>query len=382
MQQKAFISSRIRFNSRAASISIAVSFVVMILAIAIAGGFRSTVYGLLSQMTGDIIVSPMNVSDSVQPVEDAGAYALDIASIPGVASVRPVLYSAAIVKTDDSIHGVVFSAREEMEGVSIPRKLSTLLRLSEGDDILTYFISGERLVVRRFPIVSIYEGIVTDDDKLVVYCDMDMLRRVLGYDGEQASALEVMLEEGMKDSLDAERICDEISFYLYEASHEDEAPLIAGTVRDNYSQLFDWLGLVDLNVSVILLLMVVVGGFNMVSALLILLFQNIRTIGILKTMGMSNRDISATFLMSSSRLIALSMLAGNAIAFALCYAQKYWHIVKLDAENYFIGYVPIELDIPFILGAQAMAFAAIMLLLLLPCAFIGRIDSSALQNYR
>lgn len=391
MKASRFISRRIGFKSRAASISIAVSFVVMILAIAIADGFRTHIYAKLSEISGDIIVSPAGWSDEVLAVEDAPDYCWEIEEIEGVQSACPVLYSAGMIKSGSDIHGVVFKAVDSgwadgdssddgME-VMIPRKLARLMDIGIGDTVNSYFV-GSRVVIRKFTVGGIYDGIVTDDDKLVVMCEAGMLRRVMGYGPEDASAIEVLLQPSMRDQASATRICDEISFLLYEFSHEESTPLAAHTVRSRYSQLFDWLGLVDLNVSVILVLMVIVAAFNLISALLILLFQHISTIGILKTMGMNNKAIAGTFLLSSARLVGVSVLAANAIAFALVWLQSRYHLISLDPDNYFIDYVPVELNLPFVLIAQVVAFAVIMLLLQIPCVFISRVDASVSADYR
>lgn len=379
MKAASFISGRIKFNSRTASVSIALSFAVMIIAIAIAQGYRHTIYGHLSMLSGDIVVTSVSMMDSVDPVENCDTHVEEICIVKGVLSAKPVLYSAGIVKNGDDIHGVMFKSSagiEEDMAVSVPRKLAGLLQIDKGDALLGYFV-GDRLSIRKFNVESVYESLVTDDDKLVVYCNGEMLRRVLGYGPQQASSIEVCTLQGA----DTDLVATEISEILYDCADEDETPLLATPVRRMYSQIFDWLHLVDTNVSVILVLMVIVGGFNMICSLLILLFQNIRTIGILKTMGMTNASISHSFILSSARLVGKAMIWGNAAAFILCQLQKTFHIIKLDAESYFIDYVPIALDIPYILVSELVAFAVIMLLLWLPCRFISKVDPSRSVRY-
>lgn len=379
MKAAAFISGRIKFNSRTASVSIALSFAVIIIAIAIAQGYREKIYSSLSSMTGDILVTTVSMMDSVEPVQNCSTHVSRICGVDGVESACAVLYSAGIVKNGDDIHGVSFKSSPDVQeqlSISIPRKLASLLEISEGDSVLSYFVS-DRLSIRKFTVESVYDGIVTDDDKLVVYCNEDMLRRVLAMEEDQASAIEVRVRE----NANLEQVCTAISEMLYECGDEDETPLMATSVRRRYSQIFDWLGLVDTNVSVILVLMIIVGGFNMVCSLLILLFQNIRTIGILKTMGMGYGSISMAFILSSARLIGKAMLWGNAAAFALCCIQITFHTIKLDAESYFIDYVPMALNIPYILVSELIAFAAIVLVLWLPCRFISKVDPSRSVRY-
>ena len=112
----------------------------------------------------------------------------------------------------------------------------------------------------------------------------------------------------------------------------------------------------------------------MISGLLIILFENISTIGLLKALGMTNGRIAGVFLSMSASFVAKGMLAGNLIAFALCGIQYFTHVLKLSAENYFISFVPVHLDFAYIFLADALAFAVIMLLLLIPCIFISKVD--------
>ena len=120
--------------------------------------------------------------------------------------------------------------------------------------------------------------------------------------------------------------------------------------------------------------MTIVAGFNMISGLLIMLFENISTIGLLKSLGMNDRAISKVFLTSAAVLVLKGMLAGNALALLFCLVQDRTHFLKLDPENYFVSFVPVEVDVPAVLLADAAAFVVIMLLLLIPTLFISKVD--------
>jgi lipoprotein-releasing system permease protein len=120
--------------------------------------------------------------------------------------------------------------------------------------------------------------------------------------------------------------------------------------------------------------MTVVAGFNMISGLLIMLFENISTIGLLKSLGMADKAIAKVFLSSSAVLTAKGMAIGNALAIIFCILQSSTHVLKLDPVNYFVSYVPVHLDFGLILTADVISFVAIMLLLLIPCIFISKVD--------
>lgn len=239
--------------------------------------------------------------------------------------------------------------------------------------MLTYFI-GERLKVRQFNVASVYDSMVETDGRHIVYASMADLQRLNGWEDDQASALEIHLKEEYADEESIRMANEEIGFTVNAYSSEDEETVIATSTVSRFPQLFGWLDLIDFNVLFILVLMTIVAGFNMISGLLIMLFEHISTIGLLKALGMTDRSISKVFLSSSAVLVAKGMLWGNALALLFCIIQQKTHILKLDPENYYVSFVPVNVDFGLILSADLISFAVIMLLLLIPCMFIARVD--------
>jgi lipoprotein-releasing system permease protein len=112
----------------------------------------------------------------------------------------------------------------------------------------------------------------------------------------------------------------------------------------------------------------------MISGLLIMLFENISMIGLLKALGMTDRSISKVFLSSSAVLVLKGMLAGNLAAILFCLVQGTTKILSLNPENYFVSHVPVKLELGLVLAADAVSFVMIMILLLIPCLFISKVD--------
>lgn len=366
--------------------SIAVSFLVMIIAVAVSSGFRHAIRDGISSVSGDIQLLPLNMNllDDASPVESDASYLPYIKDIDGVEEVLPVIYRAGIVRNDGDIHGIVFKglpaghqqhpdADSVSLAVSIPRRLSEIIGLVEGDKMLTYFI-GEKVRARQFNVISVYDTMLETDDKLVVYADLTDLQRLNGWNHNQVSAMEVMLEKGSRNEERIALITENVGAALYAYTAEDETTVLASSCISRYPQIFDWLNLMDFNVIFILVLMTIVAGFNMISGLLIMLFENISTIGLLKTLGMTDKHIAKVFLSSSAVLTIKGMAIGNALAIIFCIVQSSTHILKLDPVNYFVSFVPVHPDMGLILMADIIAFVAIMLLLLIPCIFISKVD--------
>ena len=359
-------------------VSIAISFLVMILAVSISAGYRKEIREGVSSFSGDIVLGPAGQSylNSDQPVSANPSYMQQLLDVEGVKSIAPVIYRAGIIKQGTEIHGVVFKG-VEMEGESldarIPSGLAKMMSISEGDAMLTYCV-GDNIKARRFNVVSIYDNPLDIEEALIVYVPIEDMRRLNEWDETQVSALEVTLGSAYKSTMMMEEKSAELGNIAILYAQEDEPQMMSTSIVRQFPQLFDWLDLIDFNVLFILLLMAVVAGFNMISGLLIMLFRNISTIGTLKALGMTDKGIAKVFLQVSSNLVLKGMLIGNALALLFCLIQGRTHFFKLNPENYFVSFVPVAVNVPMILLADLAAYIIIMLLLLLPSLFISKVD--------
>lgn len=387
MDASFYIASRLKFKGKIATTCIAVSFLVMILAVAVSSGFRQEVRHGLSSLSGDIMISApdLNVMGESRPVDLSDPSLGYVASSRLVEEMQPVVWRAGIVRNGEGMHGVLVKGVRNATndtvplGVSIPRKLAQASGLKPGDRMLTYFV-GDALKMRQFNVVGIHETVVETDDKFVVYATLSDMQRLNGWDENQVSAVEVHLDDAFAGEDAVLAATQEIGSLV--SLYQDGDDMVATSSVSRYPQLYSWLSLIDFNVGIILLLMTVVAGFNMISGLLILLFENISTIGILKSMGMTDKSISKVFLAASARLVSVGMLIGNVLAMLICIIQKTTHILKLNPENYYVSFVPVNIDLVQILMADALSFVAIMLLLLIPCLFISKVDPAQTVRVR
>ena len=387
MDASFFIAGRLRFKGRIAMVSIAISYLVIIIAVSVSSGFRQEIRSGLSKLSGDVQLMPptMNVLDAGHPIDEDASYMPYIREMNDVDAVLPVVYRAGIVKNGEDIHGIIIKGVPRDAGyipdaspsdsvrlpVSIPSRLAEISGLKTGDRMLTYFV-GEDIKARQFNVVSVHEAMVETDDRLVVYADMEDMQRINGWNPGQVSSIEILLKDN--DEEDIFRNAEEAGTLVNAYSSDDDPSVIAVSSVSSYPQLFDWLDLIDFNVLFILVLMTIVAGFNMISGLLIMLFENISTIGLFKSLGMTDKAISKVFLSSSAVLVLKGMAAGNILALVFCFIQNTTHVLRLDPENYFVSYVPVNPDLATILASDVASFVIIMLLLLIPCLFISKVD--------
>ena len=377
MQAGGFIARRLRVKEKMAVVAIAISFFVIILAVAISAGFRREIRGGVSAVTGDILLTgpSADLTGGADPVRTP-ARLQELAGVRGVERIEPVVYSAGILKIGDDIQGVLFkgtAADTVSLGVRVPATLAARFGLQAGDDLTAWFV-GDKTKVRKWRILSVYDSALATDAGQLLYVPIGDLRRLREWEPDESSLLEVTVEPRFRERNALQALNAELGWRATAAAGTDEDPLRAVPATERFPQLFDWLDLIDFNVFAILLLMTVVAGFNMISGLLILLFRHVSTIGTLKTLGMGDRAVAGVFLRVGARSAAFGMAAGNALALLFCLVQGATHWIKLNPENYFVSYVPVHVNLPGILLADAVAFAGILLLLLIPTMFISRVD--------
>ena len=380
-----FISGKIRFKGYLTLICVAVSYLVMIIAVAVSSGFRTEIRKSLGEIYGDVRITPMeeDLATGVVSVPRHPAFLEELQQLYCVESVNPCVSRAGIVKQGDLVHGVLFKGAEDISfpdsiafPLAIPSRLSQMLEISQGDQLSAYFV-GEKTVVRKFTVCRIYDAVLSSDNQLVCMTSLPVMQRVNSWDSEQVSAFELRLKKEFRNS-DDDSLCGmDIASTVYTFSSEDEPTFISRTLAQSYPTIFSWFSFLDLNVLVLLVLMTIVAGFNVISGLLILLFENISTIGLLKAMGMTDKGIAAVFMRSAGLLTLRGMAIGNALALAFCLLQDSTHLLKLNPANYFLSFVPVHIDWSGILIADAISLIVILLLMLIPSLFIAKVDPAS-----
>jgi lipoprotein-releasing system permease protein len=374
---------------------IALGLTVMILAVAIVTGFKKEIS---SKVTGfgahiQILNLDSNLSYETKPVTGNLKNLDQVRVLKGVKNVQPFAIKAGIIKTGEEIYGAVlkgvdqqydwefikshlvdgtvFSVNDSVRSgkVVLSRKTADLLRLGVGDRFTMYFIQDPPRA-RTFEIEGIYSTSLEEFDKLYIYSDIKQVQRLNDWDPGQVSGYEVLLEDMATLSVTAEKVMDLVGYDFM----EDGSRLKVETIRQKYVQIFDWLNLQDMNVVVLILLMLIVAGFNMISGLLILILERTNMIGILKALGTTNASIRKIFLYQSAYLTLVGLLWGNLIGLALCLVQKYFHLISLDPSSYYLDTVPINLNAVHILLLNLGTMTIIFMFLLFPSMIIARIS--------
>ena len=402
MRAERFIASKLsdgdgslsRRSNVIAWVSVALSLAIMIVAVAVVAGFKAEIRDRATGFMGSVMLvqpgqSPINEH---YPFSEQLSYLDALRAEPLVEGVSGVAWRSSLVKTDENIGGLYFKGVDSLydfsffraclaagevpdyrgrisNDVLLSRTVAARYGYSVGDDVVTYFI-GDEVKVRKFRLCGIYDaGLEEIDDKMAV-ADRRQVQRLNGWAADEVSSIEIRLAP----SADISRMADRVEEIVFLQAQEDDRALFVTHVKKLYGHLFDWLSLLDLNVLMVLLLMVVVAGFNMLSALLIILFEQISTIGVLKALGMTSREVGRVFLLRAGRLVGKGMLWGNIAGVGLCLVQRYTHVLKLDPANYFVAFVPIRLQIPQLILLNLGSALLLLLLVSLSTRFIARIS--------
>jgi lipoprotein-releasing system permease protein len=378
-----------------AVIGVALSLAVMIISVAIVTGFKheitNKIVGFGSHI--QIINFDSNESYETQPIKKDQEFLDRLSSEPYIINIQEFATKAGIIKSGSDIQGVVLkgigsdfdwtffknyitegdiftvtdSVRSNM--VLISRQIANLLKLDVDDEFIMYFIQDPPRM-RRFKVSGIYETSLEEFDRTFVLADIKHIQRLNDWNDNQISGFEITVN----DFRNIENLTYQVMNIVGYGFEDDGSRLRVTNINEKYPQIFDWLNLQDMNVIIILILMLIVAGFNMVAGLLIMILDRTNMIGILKALGTVNVSIRKIFLYQSGFLIIKGLFWGNLIGLGICLIQKYFEILKLDQTSYYLTAVPVNFNIFHLLLLNIMTCLIILLILIIPSIVISRIS--------
>lgn len=377
---------------------IALGISVMLVSVAIVTGFkkeiRDKVIGFGSHI--QIVNYDSNYSYETAPVQANQPFLEELYPLPNIRSISRFATKPGIIKTDEYIQGIVlkgvdrnynwdffakhltegrvpeFSTGERSPEVLISSNLSDLLLLKIDDPIFMYFINQDEQIprIRQFRIAGIYNTSLQEFDDLFIMGDLRQIQHINNWDSTRVSGFEISLHNFNR----LEETEYEIRERIINYSLMPGSTLRPISIVRKYPQIFDWLSVLDMNVWVILALMVLVAGFNMISALLVLILERSSMIGILKSLGSRDKSLRKIFLYLSGFLVSRGMLWGNILGISLLVLQKYLHILKLDPASYYMEVVPVHISIANIVFLNVGAISVTMIMLVFPAWFVSKIS--------
>lgn len=379
---------------RLTTIGVALSLSVMLLSVTIILGFHQQIHEFAFSQTGHISLNGYgsNWKTSTTPVYVSPELLSFLREEKGVSSVSPLIQQAGLLKTEGDFSGILlygidstFRSRYFTEQVKsgtlpsfseseysrppivLPSHVARRMNYKVGDAVRIYFF-GEKMRVRVFELQAIYES--TGLELSPALCPISSLQRLNHWDENTYSRLIIMLQDPDAAYPTLEHLISTLQARP-DLIGEENYGLNLG--QELQPELFNWLAFLDTNVYALLSLMVLVGGFAMITGLIIIVLDKSKQIGILKALGATNRQLRQTFLQIAARLILRGIFWGNTIALVLSLAQRHFKIIKLNPANYFTDSVPIHFDLPLWVAINVGTLIVILLMVLVPASLVSRI---------
>jgi lipoprotein-releasing system permease protein len=418
--------------------SIAIGLAAAIISFLIMQGFQSKVKEKIYSFSNHLLITKFTMNNAVaeQPFDFSIELTKHPEKFPFVKHVQEYSHKAGLIKTENEVFGIWFKGigksynqavfnEDLVEGrfiafpdsgfsreIVISRVIADKINAKVGDNIVLHFFQNPPRF-RKLKIVGIYETNLSEYfDGKVVIGDLNLVRQLNEWSADQAGGLEVLIDfnyfsayQLWKNDVQAyrnaiqERIIDNpeienrflgtvsaIWNYKFDFNQAalDEAQRQIGesmdfdlnieTVRDKYVQVFEWLDLVKRQVRILLGIILIVVSVNMISVILILVMERIPMVGLLKAVGAQNKVIRSIFIFNGINLIAKGLFYGNLIGLGFCFLQSQFRLIKLNAHDYYMSYVPIEWDWLTVIVLNIIVFVVVSLVLLLPTRFIARIQ--------
>lgn len=376
-----------------AIVAIALSIIMMLMAIATGVGLKNKIREKLTAFNGHIQIQNYdnNVSDiSVAPVSLKQDFYPEFKNVEGVSHVQAVATKGGVIRTEETFEGTIakgvgtdynwglldeyivagrlpdYSGKLNDE-VLLSRLTANRLKLKVGDSFFIFFPKEDDLSSpnqRKFEIVGLYDSSFEEFDGTYFFTDIRHIQRMNKWESDQIGNFEVFLENF--DDI------DEKSKEIYGQTVSD---LDSQNIKTKYYDTFEWMSLFDFNIAMIIGIMIIVGGINMITALLVLILERTQMIGILKAMGASDLMVRKVFLYNATYLIGIGLFWGNVIGLGLLLLQQKFKWFKFpNPEEYYIDYIPVHIDINTVIILNLGVLLLCFLMLLIPSMIISRIS--------
>jgi lipoprotein-releasing system permease protein len=417
--------------------SIAIGLAAAIVSFLIMHGFQSAVKNKIYAFSNHLLITKFTMNNAVaeQPFDFQIELYKNKEKFPFVKHVQEYSHKAGLIKTNSEVLGIVFKGvgksfnkavfdESLVEGrfihftdsvyakeVVISKVIANKINAKLNDEIIIHFFQNPPRF-RRLKIVGIYETNLSEyfDGKIIIG-DNRLVQVLNNWKENEAGGLEVNIDFNSFDQWqlrknDWARFLSELDEHIISNPDEQNKFLSAAsaiweykfdfdkvalaeaqtqigddmdydlnieTVRDKFYQVFDWLDLVKRQVRILLVIILIVVSVNMISVVLILVMERIPMVGLLKALGARDRLVRSVFFYNGLNLIFKGMLIGNLAGLGFCFLQSQFHIIKLNAHDYYMSYVPIEWHLDTVIWLNLIVLVVVSVVLILPTRFIVRI---------
>ncbi len=374
--------------------AIAIGLVMMLIAIASSNGLQLKIREKVAAFNGHIQIfnyDNNNSEVSVEPVLLDQDFYPEFSDIDGISHVQGVAVKAGIIRTEETFEGILAKgvgkdynwkffkeflvegqlpnfSKELNEEVLISKILATKLQFEVGETFMSIFLKDGDLSKtpnnRKFKVVGIYDSGFEELDAQYIFIDLRHIQRMNKWEANQIGNFEVFLND-----------FDQIEEKTSEIYGKTVSTLDTRNLKSRYYKIFEWIALFDFNTALIIGIMIIVGGINMITALLVLILERTQMIGVLKALGSPNWSIRKVFLYNAAYLILVGLFWGNLIGLGVIFLQQKFRFLKFpNPEEYYVEYIPVHIDFLSVVLLNLGVLFLCLLMLLIPSYAISKIS--------
>ena len=347
--------------------SIIIGIVMMIISVSSSVGLQKTIETKISSFFGHISISNFENNTSFSSISPI-SLTLDYKKLHNnseIIHVQNVAYKSGLIVNKNSFEGVVFKGissdfnwssfskyirkgkiltiNETVSNqVIISEYLSKKLSLDLNDKFKATFFKPNSSSIpneRIFEVSGIFSSGLIEFDETYFIGDIKHIQKMNKWNSNQFGNVEIFLKNYSQ--------LENVSNQLYKKT---SAEINVLSIVNRFPEIFNWMALFDINVLLIIIIMILVGGINMITALLVTVLEKTSIIGVLKTLGSSNKSMRTIFLINGAYLISLGLVIGNFIALGLIFIQNYTGFIKLDPDTYYVSELPFDFNLMTIIN--------------------------------
>jgi len=376
-----------------AILAISLGMITMLISVATSVGLQKKIKEKVSAFNGDLIITNFdtnNSDDSQVPISMQQDFYPNFTISDNVSHIQITASKGAVIRTETDFEGVIvkgvgpdynwsyfedfltqgvlptYTTPQMSNQVLISEYLANRLGLKVGDKALAYFFNKNSSTpprTRAFTISGLYNSGFQQFDAQFIIGDIRHIQRLNKWEPDQIGAFELFV----KDFDFIEQTNNEV----YDAIG---SMLDTQTIRNRFYAIFEWLELFDFNVILIIVMMIIVAGFNMITALLVLILERTKMIGILKALGSDNWSVRKIFIYNAMYLVGVGLFWGNIIGIGLLLLQQHFDLFALDPNTYYVSQVPVYLHWSYIVALNVGTLLLCFLILLIPSYIISKIS--------
>jgi len=362
---KSNISSRI---IKIAVISVFLGVFVSLSAISIGKGLQSAIKEKLYSLSADITISTYeNNSRGIASEKIDNFQSLDNeikAAFPSL-KFENIIEKPTLISKNNSFETVIF--RGVNDGYSfdnfnkfilgnntlsnltdkeiiISKSLSDKLGIKEGQSLTLYFqIDNNQRIpnLRSYIVTHIFDTDFPDFDNNYIIGNSQTLQNIFKWNNNEYATIEISVNEKSKISSIEESISSLKSF--------EKNNLSIKSIETKYDNIFNWISIFDFNIILITSLMILVAIISVIISLFILIFERIKMIGIMTSMGSTNKSLSKIFVYQGIEIILKGMIPANIIFLSVSIIQNTYGFIKLNPSDYYVESIPFILEPTYII---------------------------------